>query len=54
MIDYKRAFDAAYPVIEAARKLKEHYKTHIAPDVAGDLITALNKCDTTYGVKLED
>jgi len=58
-IDFKRAYDAAYPVLEAVRKLNDHYlgnldgQARIAPDAAGELFEALAKCDATYGLREE-
>lgn len=55
-IDIERAFNNYFPVIEAARKVREHYcgKTPIiCSDVVGELLKELNRADNTYKIGKE-
>jgi hypothetical protein len=53
MMDYEKAFDNYYPLIEKARAVQAHYKGIVCSDVVGELIKELIRADKTYGVKKE-
>lgn len=46
-----KILDTYWPVIEGAQKLCEHYRHHICPDAAADMITALNKAMKEMPIK---
>ena len=50
-MDFEKAFNNYYSLIEAARKVQKHYKGIICSDVVGELINELIKAEKTYGVK---
>ena len=52
-MDYEKAFNNYYPLIEAAREVQFHYKGVICSDVVGELIKELIKAEKTYGVTKE-
>jgi len=60
-IDFKKVFDAHYPIIAATREVRKYYKgdiekklpPRICSEVVGELIIALNACERIYKFVIE-
>ena len=50
----REILDIYWPVIEEARKVKQHYKTVICSDVVGELIKALNEAQSQVYIQRTD
>ncbi len=59
-LDFKKVFDAYYPVIVACRELREHYNGKnehnvplVMPDAAGKIMTTLRSAELQYNIVLQ-
>ena len=52
-MDFETAFNNYYPLIRAARRVKDDYRFKICSESVGELITELNKADMEYKVVLD-